>query len=58
MVREVNLVTFSWASSFIRLFKLTDVSEIDCVSVIRDLMETGSVSETLVYLNHMAWLSA
>jgi len=58
MVREINLISSSWASSCIRLFKLTDVSEIDSVSVVRVLMETGSVSETLVHLNHLAWLAA
>jgi hypothetical protein len=58
MVMEINLITSSLASSCIRLFKLTDVSEADCVSVMRVLIETGSVSETLLYLNQLARMSA
>jgi len=56
IVWEVSLITSSWAKRRIRLFKLTDASETDSVSVMRVLMETGSV--TLVYLNNLAWLSA
>jgi len=56
IVRKVNLITSSWAKSCIRLFKLTDVSQTDSLSVMRVRMETGSV--TLVCLNHLAWLSA
>ena len=56
IIREANLITSSWAKSCIRLFKLPDVSETDSVSVMRVLMETGSV--TLVCSNHLAWLLA
>lgn len=47
-----NLIKSSRADRHIKRFKSTDVSEANTISIVR------SMSEILVYLNHLTWLSA
>lgn len=58
-----NGVKFSWADSCVRWFKCVAVSETDFIFIIKVVkhiktlvMETVSISEMFVYLNHLIWL--
>jgi hypothetical protein len=58
-----NGVKFSWADSCVRWFKCAAVSETDFIFIVKVLthiktlvMETASISEMLVHLNHLIQL--